>query len=63
MAKVSVYVTSELKAKMDEYPDVNWSDLAQTAWWSYIDNFPSITPKPSKKDTQNDRIETISKLR
>ena len=32
MARISLYVTDELKARMDEAPDVNWSDVARPAF-------------------------------
>lgn len=32
MSKVNVYVPDELRERMNAYPDVNWSDVAQRAF-------------------------------
>ncbi|MDQ7251645.1 hypothetical protein [Dongia sedimenti] len=36
MARVSIYVSETLKAKMDRFPGVNWSDEAQLAFQQAI---------------------------
>lgn len=60
MPTIGIYVSDELKAKMDKCPEVNWSAVCQKAIETYLTNhrvrlgwsFKIEIPKESEKETK-----------
>lgn len=63
MVNITLSVPEELKKKMDEFPEINWSEVARQAIWekaSQLAVLKSITSK--SKMTEKDALELGRKI-
>lgn len=63
MVNITLSVPEELKRKMDEFPEINWSEVARQAIWEKASQMSVLKAIASKsKLTEKDAIEIGRKI-
>ena len=61
MVNVTIAVPDNLKAKMDQRPEMNWSELARRAWKKQLENLEWMDELTAKPDISDEEILKISR--
>lgn len=60
MPTVTVSVDEELKAKMEDHPEINWSEVARSAFKEKLDDLELMERLSSESDLTEDDIEELA---
>ncbi|MFB6100901.1 MAG: hypothetical protein ABEK16_06560 [Candidatus Nanohalobium sp.] len=61
MSNVTVSVGDELKRKMDEHPEMNWSEVARQAIKEKIDDLEVMDEIASRSELTEEDVEELSR--
>ena len=62
MPTVTVNVDEELKAQMETHPEINWSEVARTAFEEKIDDLELMKQLSSESELTESDIEALAEL-
>lgn len=60
MANVTVSVNDDLKEKMSQHPEINWSEIARQAFKNKLDDLELMEQITSKSQLTEEDIEELS---
>ena len=62
MPTVTVNVDEDLKAQMEAHPEINWSEVARTAFEEKIDDLELMKQLSSESELTESDIEALAEL-
>ena len=62
MANMTISVPDELKAMLDRYPEMNWSEVARQAWKSKAEQLELLNRLTARSKATDKDIEELGRL-
>ena len=62
MVNVTINVSSELKTKLEAYPEINWSEVARQAWNEKVHTLDLMNKLTKKSHASDASITELAKL-
>jgi hypothetical protein len=62
MTNMTIAVPSDLKSKLDERPEINWSEVARQAWRQKVQQLETLDRLTGKLNVTDKDLEELDKL-
>jgi len=62
MANMTISVPNELKAMLDRYPEMNWSEVARQAWKNKAEQLELLNKLTERSKATDKDIEELGRL-